>query len=389
MFNELRQPGSIEVRGLPTDPSILQVQNGETIRLIGGEITVNNGQLFAYGGHVELAAIAGSGGVEIVPGSNNFIALKHFIALRPLERADINIINSSLINVISSGGGAVSIYASNISISNGSSIFGGIGFGLGNEDSRAEDIKIDATGIVSVADASFIGNATFGLGNGGDVIITAQDITLINGGQILTVGSGGGNAGDIILKASGGLSSSGGDINGTSGAILSSTVGLFPGNGNSGNITIEAPNIRLFDGAVISSGNALSSGNSGNINIIADNLFLFAGSVLRSNTSGTGDAGNIIIEASDRVLFDGMSANGQVSSGASSSVGAGATGVGGNVEITTNSLDVTNGAGLSASTFGTGDAGNVVIEARDRVVFDNGTPVSSVEAGATGGGVSL
>ena len=386
MFNELRQPGSIEVRGLPTDPSILQVQNGETIRLIGGEITVNNGQLFAYGGHVELAAIAGSGGVEIVPGSNNFIALKHFIALRPLERADINIINSSLINVISSGGGAVSIYASNISISNGSSIFGGIGFGLGNEDSRAEDIKIDATGIVSVADASFIGNATFGLGNGGDVIITAQDITLINGGQILTVGSGGGNAGDIILKASGGLSSSGGDINGTSGAILSSTVGLFPGNGNSGNITIEAPNIRLFDGAVISSGNALSSGNSGNINIIADNLFLFAGSVLRSNTSGTGDAGNIIIEASDRVLFDGMSANGQVSSGASSSVGAGATGVGGNVEITTNSLDVTNGAGLSASTFGTGDAGNVVIEARDRVVFDNGTAFSSVEAGATGVG---
>ena len=386
MFNELRQPGSIEVRGLPTDPSILQVQNGETIRLIGGEITVNNGQLFAYGGHVELAAIAGSGGVEIVPGSNNFIALKHFIALRPLERADINIINSSLINVISSGGGAVSIYASNISISNGSSIFGGIGFGLGNEDSRAEDIKIDATGIVSVADASFIGNATFGLGNGGDVIITAQDITLINGGQILTVGSGGGNAGDIILKASGGLSSSGGDINGTSGAILSSTVGLFPGNGNSGNITIEAPNIRLFDGAVISSGNALSSGNSGNINIIADNLFLFAGSVLRSNTSGTGDAGNIIIEASDRVLFDGMSANGQVSSGASSSVGAGATGVGGNVEITTNSLDVTNGAGLSASTFGTGDAGNVVIEARDRVVFDNGTAFRSVEAGAPGGG---
>ena len=56
------------------------------------------------------------------------------------------------------------------------------------------------------------------------------------------------------------------------------------------------------------------------------------------------------------------------------------------MEITTNSLDVTNGAGLSASTFGTGDAGNVVIEARDRVVFDNGTAFSSVEAGATGVG---
>jgi filamentous hemagglutinin family protein len=379
-FNGLRQPGSIEARGLPTVPSALKVPNGEILRLIGGEITIDNGQLFASGGRIELAAMAGDNGVKIAPENNSLRALE------PLGRADINIINSSLINVISSGGGAVSIYVGNISISNGSSIFGGIGFGLGNEDSRAEDIKIDATGIVSVADASFIGNATFGLGNGGDVIITAQDITLINGGQILTVGSGEGNAGDIILKASGSLSSSGRDINGTSGAILSSTVGLFPGNGNSGNITIEAPNIRLFDGAVISSGNALSSGNSGNINIITDNLFLFAGSVLRSNTSGTGDAGNIIIEASDRVLFDGMSANGQVSSGASSSVGAGATGVGGNVEITTNSLDVTNGAGLSASTFGTGDAGNVVIEARDRVVFDNGTAFSSVEAGATGVG---
>jgi large exoprotein involved in heme utilization and adhesion len=52
-------------------------------------------------------------------------------------------------------------------------------------------------------------------------------------------------------------------------------------------------------------------------------------------------------------------------------------GKGGDIEITTGSLLLTNGGGLSANTFGQGDAGSVFIRARDIVRFDgmgsNGT----------------
>jgi large exoprotein involved in heme utilization and adhesion len=80
----------------------------------------------------------------------------------------------------------------------------------------------------------------------------------------------------------------------------------------------------------------------------------------------------VIINANDHVLFSGSSA-------AFSSVGdvyqvTVPQGNGGNVQISTNSLEVLNGAQLIANTFGLGNAGNVIINASDHVTLD-GTSV--------------
>ena len=68
----------------------------------------------------------------------------------------------------------------------------------------------------------------------------------------------------------------------------------------------------------------------------------------------------------------------------------------GDVNITTGSLFLTNGAQLATSTRGQGNAGSVNINARDTVSFDGelsnvltSGAVSTVEAGAMGNGGSV
>ena len=87
------------------------------------------------------------------------------------------------------------------------------------------------------------------------------------------------------------------------------------------------------------------------------------------SSEGEGNAGNVIVNARDIVQFDGVSQDGRLSSGALSNVVGDAVGNAGKVEITTGSLFVTNGAQLDASTEGQGNSGSIIIDARDQVVF--------------------
>jgi len=114
-------------------------------------------------------------------------------------------------------------------------------------------------------------------------------------------------------------------------------------------------------------------GRAGNIEIETGSLSVTNGAQLTASTLGQGDAGNVMINARDRISFDGGSANGQFTSAAFSSVSQGGIGRGGNIKIHTGSLSVTNGASLVASTVGQGDAGNVFITALDRISFDGGS----------------
>ncbi|WP_460207877.1 hypothetical protein [Scytonema sp. NUACC21] len=65
-----------------------------------------------------------------------------------------------------------------------------------------------------------------------------------------------------------------------------------------------------------------------------------------------------------------------------SEVVKGAVGDGGNVEVTTGSLFATNGGRLEASTEGQGNAGNVIVKARDIVRFDGTSRDGRILSGA-------
>lgn len=168
------------------------------------------------------------------------------------------------------------------------------------------------------------------------------------------------------------------------------------GQANAGTITITASESVSFDG-----GDAFSTvvseaiGDGGNINITTNSLSVKGNSQLNASTFGEGKAGNVTINARDRILIDGENSN-RIASGIFSSVQSGGKGDGGNIDITTGSLSVTGGAQLLAATFGQGNAGNVTILARDRILFDGenskGFPsgaFSTVDEGAVGNGGNI
>lgn len=124
-------------------------------------------------------------------------------------------------------------------------------------------------------------------------------------------------------------------------------------------------------------------GQGGNINITADSLSITNGAVITTSTLGRGDAGNVFINARD-IVFDGMGRfdrNKKIrqSSAATSAVRDLGVGQGGSVNVTAESLRVTNGASLSTSTLGQGSAGNVFINARNIVLDGVGSYLNEVQ----------
>lgn len=266
---------------------------------------------------------------------------------------------------------------------------------------RGGNIKISANAL-EVMNGAVLNASTLGVGNAGDVVIDVQDsVSFENRGGGNQPSSSAGSIVGIGAQGNGGnVEVSAGSIRAINGALLTASTN---GMGNAGNITINVEGRALFDGTTESaqqSSGAFSTvelgaeGEGGSVRIFANALEVTNGAVLNASTLGTGNAGDVVIGVTGDVVFDGTAANGQPSSGAGSLVGIEAQGNGGNVEISANTLQVTNGAALSASTLGFGDAGNVVIAVKDRAIFSGTTPngqfgsgaFSTVESGALGNG---
>ena len=398
-FSDLSQPGDIVHR------ADFQVADGEAIVFLGGDINLEGGQLTATGGRIEIGAVAG-------PGTVSFSVADSALTLaNTLERGNVRFSNGASVDVVASGGGDVSMYANNVDISEASVISAGIDTNSVNQNTQGGTIVIDATGNLTLSDSSFIQNEIVGTGQGGDIIIQAKALTVAGGSQISTSTLGSGSSGDIVIDVQGsaifaGTSEDGEErssattgvqrgVTGDSGDItifaetleITSGAGLGASNageGDAGNIILNVQDHILLDG-VSENGDEASSvfsvlgseaeGNGGSIEIYTGALIVANGAVLNASTFGEGNAGDITIYAQDEVIFDGVSSeNAAFRSGAVSRVlvddatGIGATGDGGNITIFTDTLTITNGALLSTSTFGDGDAGSVIVHAQGTVV---------------------
>jgi filamentous hemagglutinin family protein len=407
--------GNIQVQG-----SELQVNPGKTLALIGGNLQFNGGQILAPGGRVELAGIAENNSIGL-NANDSFLNLS---LPNDGQRKDIYLNNAAKVSVLAGGGGSIAINARNLNLSGASTVQAGIGSGKGSVDAKALDININATEAMNV-DASIISNTvqTKAVGDSGNINITTGSLALTSNGQLRTTTSGQGNAGDINIFARDTLLfdrmlsdsstgtyttvdsqavGNGGDINITTGSLFvknaAAILARTEGQGNAGNINIVARDTVSFDGVSFNLANisgAASSvgstsvsnakGNGSTITITTGSLFVTNGARLIANTFGEGNAGNINIQARDRVVFDGFGANGY-SSGAVSSTENTGIGKGGNIHINTRSLRITNGAVVGARTRGKGDGGNIILNAETLEVLNGGqvftTSFSSGKAGS-------
>jgi filamentous hemagglutinin family protein len=373
------------------------------IGLIGGNVSMNGGEIIAPGGKVELGGLNQAG--EIGFSMDNGFQLPTNV-----ERGNVSLVTAgtspSIINIESVGGGSVGIFAKDITLQGtGTYISSGIATGLGSPSATAGDIKLDATGNITLSEGNIFNQvAAGGVEKGGGIEINTRNLSLTNAARLSASIFGKGEAGNVNITATGDISFDGikGDLASgafstvsegaegkggnveiintrnlslTNGARLSASI--F-GKGEAGSVKITAADNISFDGVKggFSSGafsrvGSGGEGKGGGIEINTRNLSLTNGARLSASIFGKGEAGNVKITATGDISFDGAKGDFDLASGAFSTVEEGAEGKGGNVEIiNTRNLSLTNGARLSASIFGKGEAGSVKITAADNISFD-------------------
>ena len=290
--------------------------------------------------------------------------------------------------------GSISINASEISFegvgSNGlsSGAFSSVEAGAEGKGGRIEI----TTGSLSVTDGAFLTTSTFGQGDAGSISINASEISFKG------VGSNDFPSGALSSSLSEGAGGDGGKIEITTGS-LSVTDGArlntsTVGQGDAGSISINASEISFKGVGSNATSSVEAEGKGGEIEITTGSLSVTDGAFLTTSTVGQGDAGSISINASETVTFEGVGSDGFSSSASSSSLSEGAGGDGGGIEITTGSLSVTDGAFLTTSTVGQGDAGSISINASETVTFEgvgsdgfsSSASSSSLSEGAGGDG---
>ena len=367
-LNFRSSPGAIVNQAGAANDNVmgLQVLPGKTLALVGGPIRNEGGQISGPGSRVELGGLRGTGTVGF--GSDWSLSF-------PLSAmmADVSLTEGSAIDVSGSSGGSIGINAGNVEIVDSSQLQTGIASGLdGDGGSQAGDIVINAVGNIIIADGSAIANqvASSATGNSGNINMKAGGMLEINNALVSANTLGRGNAGNVNINVASLSVKNGGEV-------TASTLD----SGNGGNVTINATNAAAFDGiggAEASSGSVAVTvargavGNGGKLLVNTGTLSLTNGATLVANTFGQGDAGDIEINASE-VFINGTGTNREgtvVGSGIGSQVFGDAVGNGGTINITTGSLLVSSRGILAVAVAGTGNAGELKINATDTVSFD-------------------
>ncbi|MGR3276670.1 two-partner secretion domain-containing protein [Acaryochloris marina NIES-2412] len=361
--NSMTPIGQSPLFGVPT--SGLQVPDGQSLLLVGGDIHMNSGGLNAFSGRVELGGLAGSGTIGLrMDGSQMSLSFPENAA-----RSDVILTNGAIVDVSGTGSGSIAVNGRNIEISGnpvsqkGTELRSGVGLGVQSGNNTPSDITLNATEALKITDVGIILSAVgpFSTGNASNISIEAGSLFLENNSGISTISLGKGNAGDIEIDVRDGI-----------------------------NLARDSSIKSTFQPIV-----KTARGNSGKIKIEAGSFSLINGSALQTNTSGIGDAGDIVVIARDFVSLDNTQfgdtrGNTQIRT----SVESGGQGKGGKIDIQTPRFSLTNGAQLIASVFtgGEGSGGEILINATHSVIISGFTEekgfssglVTATEAGAIG-----
>jgi hypothetical protein len=133
----------------------------------------------------------------------------------------------------------------------------------------------------------------------------------------------------------------------------------------------------------------LDVGQAGDLTIRADAVELLDGGQISSSTTGAGDAGRVGIEALSVTISGVDPKNPANESGVFAQSLAGSTGHGGSIEISVrDSVDLLDGARISAKSEGSGDAGDIHIEGQ-LLRLTGGSSITTDAKDASGGTIDI
>lgn len=381
-----------------TPPPVVTVGEGKTMAFIGGDITVRNVQLSAVDGRLALLSVASAG--ELAFDTENLSGTADLSAFAALGR--IAVTGSASLDVSGNRGGRMIMAGNDINFTGESELYSvyvaafgyDVGNGLGLDFTARNAITIEKANLYCFAFADghggdvrlrapyiqighgSLGAGTFGLGRAGDIIITADQLQLVNSSGLFSTTAGPGDAGNIQIIAN--------TVRLDSASINTQS---FPDTGRAGNISITADTLTLNNSAAISSSTS-DAFAGGEITLQVTTLTIAQNSRVEALAYADGQAGNINITAGT-ILLDDTDTTAVFQRGiTTSTLGVGSAG---NIAITTGSLELRNGARINSSSEGaaTGDSGNITIAATTVKLSDKSLIASSAAGAGKGGGVTI
>jgi len=337
-------------------PSGLQVLDGYTLALVGGDVSLENGNLTADGGRIELGSVAGTGSVGLSQVTKGWA----------LDYSGIKTPNAA-------GKLFGNIQLSQESIVDASDHNSGLGGG-----------EVQVRGDSLIVNNSAIASTTFSTEPGGNFTITASSVELsgtVSGfpGGLFADTYGSGNAGNMTVNAE--------RLVVRDGSFISTTT---YGAGQGGNLTINALQSVEVSGSgigIFSSVDKSATGNGGNLTITTNLLTVKNGAQVNASTFSIGNAGDVNIKASDSVIITGIN-SADLFTGIFANSGDGATGLPANLTITTGKLIQRDGANISTESNSSG-RGNIVINAPQIQMFNRSRISANSFGTATGGTITI
>ncbi|MBA4372604.1 MAG: hypothetical protein C0402_07040 [Thermodesulfovibrio sp.] len=354
------------------DNSQLEVYEGKSISIVGGDLLFDNAVLWSHGGRINIVSAASQGEVVMSQPDWNTGAFAKlgetllfggyivtsggqesgiFIRAGGLYARDAYIEAGS---VAGPGGGKVDIKLGDALV-----MEGGLMRTVQEDSGQGGDLKLDVRGMLLTGGAA-AGTTALGSGNGGDVIVQATEIIEISGAD---------QAGSRSSIFSYGNSTS----TGTTGRIFIATslLDLAEGgliitssgrSGHRGDIRVSADRMRLFTDSRIYGANMFFDVN---------NLVIGSGSYVWSQAEGLDDERAITINAGESIVIAGeqqsedpwRNKTAPLYTGIHTDVFINADGNAGDINISSPLLLITDSGQIGARTYTDGHGGDININA--------------------------
>ncbi|BAY30427.1 hypothetical protein NIES2107_22720 [Nostoc carneum NIES-2107] len=399
---------SLELIGQPAlSNTAIAAYSQPTARGRGGDVTIETSNLNVLNGaqiNTRAYGIGDSGNITVKATTVNVIGEAIYTPTK--QRFSVSTLASNTMNGSQGRGGNVTINARQVNIRDGAELRStarGTGDG-GNIIVTAQNLSVtgetatDEPAFLTGMSTSIRENAT---GRGGDIILNVGKLEVLNGPGIRTGTYGEGTSGDIIVNADevtlGGSSSTGvatrffASTNGNYDFFTEKLISL--GQGQGGNITFNVGKLNLLDGGRISTSTE-TYGQAGNIAIQANSINIAgvsqvpSGQLLYSldatgpsglyaSSTGPGTAGSVHLTTENLSISD----RGEIV------VSGKGTGNAGNMLVQANYLKLDQASKLRSEA-NAGEGGNINLKLRDVLLMRNGSFISA-EAGGNGGNITI
>lgn len=333
-----------ENSGKVTNQGSLTLLDKETLGLIGSGVELSGGGLSVLSGDIEVASIAPGSSLGIVP-PNSSTGSNWQLNHEAVE-------NSNFRDVVLSNGASVTTSSD-------------------YDDTPNGRIQMRGRSVTLTGSGTNIFNGNYSDSSGRSLTVTASEqLTITNGAEITALATEGqGQGGDVEITA--------GQLTISDNALVRvSTVGT----GDGGSLVIDVPQgtVELENSRVLVQSEATATGNAGRLTITAQNLVLREQSQISTSTLGQGDGGDFTVNVP----------NGSIeltNSSFFSQVNEGATGHAGDLNITAAGLNLQQNSAISTSTSGDGNAGALTINAPEgNIELHNSRIRARSEEAATG-----